>query len=96
MTIAADDLSAPERRLWEAFRTGEWVDLRTGDDEADDPLGGADWGTEGQVRAEVIAALLAGAMPVEPGSVGVLALQGARIDDGTEECPGGRSRLITA
>ncbi|MGI8333830.1 hypothetical protein ACRYCC_28100 [Actinomadura scrupuli] len=81
MAITVDDLSVPERRLWEAFPTGEWVDLRTGDEESYDPVEEPpDWGQDRWVRAEVVAALLAGAVPVEPGSVGVLVLQGARIE----------------
>lgn len=81
MTLTVDDLSVSERRLWEAFPAGGWVDLRAGDDEAYDPADGLpDWGQDRWVRAEVIAALLAGAVPVEPGSVGVVVLQGARIE----------------
>ncbi|GAA3147817.1 oxidoreductase [Planomonospora alba] len=72
-------LSPAERRLWDAYPTGAWVDLRSGDPAADDPGNGADWGPERTVRAEVIAALLLGAREAEPGSTPGLRLAGARI-----------------
>ncbi|MBW8482057.1 hypothetical protein [Actinomadura parmotrematis] len=70
-----DDLTAPERRLWEAFPRGETVDLG-----ADDPAGpSGPWGPERLIRAEVLVALLAGAVESEPGQVAALRLNGARI-----------------
>ncbi|GAB3900362.1 hypothetical protein GCM10027612_61890 [Microbispora bryophytorum subsp. camponoti] len=60
-------LTPAERRLWDAYPTGEWVDLRHGR-ETDASSGGAwgrrgAWGSEGAwgsrvVRAEVISALV--------------------------------------
>ncbi|MDP9867121.1 MULTISPECIES: pentapeptide repeat-containing protein [Streptosporangium] len=72
-------LSPAERRVWEAYPAGTWVDLRTGDKEADDPAGGQEWGPERTVRAEVVAALLLGAREPEPGRTAGLRLAGARV-----------------
>jgi len=76
---APDDLEEPERRLWLAYARGEWVDLRTGERDADDPAGAASWGADRGVRAEVIRALLLGAGAAEPGSAPAVRLRGARI-----------------
>jgi hypothetical protein len=73
------DLSDAERQVWDAFPTGRLVDWGTGNAEDDDPVGGADWGLDRQVRAEVLAALLSGAVEVEPGQVGEICLDRARI-----------------
>ena len=77
--MGPDELSPPERRLWDAFPTAERVDLRTGDPAADDPAGGAAWGRERVVRAEVVAALLLGARDTESGHTAAVQLTGARI-----------------
>ncbi|TDC55376.1 hypothetical protein E1281_12790 [Actinomadura sp. KC345] len=74
-----EDLTHPERRLWEAFPKGESVDLSSGDPAYDD-LGQADrWGAERVVRAEVLVALLVGAVEPQPGQVAAVRLGGARI-----------------
>ncbi|MBG0817116.1 pentapeptide repeat-containing protein [Planomonospora sp. ID82291] len=72
-------LNPAERRLWDAYPTGSWVDLRSGDPQADDPAGGESWGPERTIRAEVVAALLRGAREAEPGTTPGLRLAGARI-----------------
>ncbi|MFI6796464.1 pentapeptide repeat-containing protein [Streptosporangium canum] len=72
-------LSPAERQVWDAYPAGTWVDLRTGDKDADDPAEGAGWGPERTVRAEVIAALLLGAREPEPGRTAGLRLAGARV-----------------
>ncbi|GAA2111799.1 oxidoreductase [Streptomyces synnematoformans] len=77
--ISYDDLTPPERELWTAFPEGRRVDLRTGDAVRDDPAGGAGWGPERTVRAAVLAALLLGAHPPQPGAIAALELAGARI-----------------
>ncbi|MFL6073292.1 MAG: hypothetical protein ACJ73S_07860 [Mycobacteriales bacterium] len=74
------DLTGPERALWQAFPRGGLVDLRTGDPDTDDPANAAGWGEDRAVRAEVIAALLRGAVPAEPGHTAALRLAGARVD----------------
>ncbi|WP_407563844.1 oxidoreductase [Streptomyces sp. 184] len=82
--ISYDDLTPPERELWAAFPEGRPVDLRTGDAARDDPAGGAEWGPERTVRAAVLAALLLGAHPPQPGAIAALRLAGARITGGLD------------
>ncbi len=65
--------------MWDAYPSGAWVDLRTGDAARDDPAGGAGWGRARTVRAELIVALLLGAHPARAGQVAGLRLAGARI-----------------
>ncbi|MDH2427136.1 hypothetical protein [Sphaerisporangium sp. TRM90804] len=72
-------LTPPERRVWDAFPSGAWVDLRTGEEARDDPAMGHKWPAGRTVRAEVLIALLLGANPAEPGQVAGLRLAGARI-----------------
>ncbi|MFH8463790.1 oxidoreductase [Streptomyces sp. NPDC017991] len=74
-----DDLTPPERAVWDAFPEGRLVDLRSGAPEEDDAVGGRAWGPERTVRAEVLAALLLGANSVRPGAVAALNLAGARV-----------------
>lgn len=74
-----DDLTPPERAVWDAFPEGLLVDLRSGAAEEDDAVGGPAWGPGRTVRAEVLAALLLGANSVRPGAVAALNLTGARI-----------------
>src|SRR5277367_2993537 len=70
----AGDLSDAERRVWDAFPTGAPVAFGTGRAEDDDPAGGEGWGPDRQVRAEVLAALLYGAVEVQPGPAGEIHL----------------------
>jgi hypothetical protein len=79
LMLVLEEMSDAERRAWDAFPTGRVVDFQVGDVAADDPVGGGSWGPGRQVRAEVVAALLCGAIAVEPGCVGRLCLRGARI-----------------
>jgi hypothetical protein len=74
-----DDLSEAERRAWEGFPAGANVDFSTGNAMEDDPANGVGWGHERQVRAEVLARLLCGEVPVRPGEIGSVRLVGARI-----------------
>ncbi|MQY04857.1 hypothetical protein [Actinomadura macrotermitis] len=74
-----DDLTPPERLLWEAFPRGEAVDLAGPDTALNDVAYAARWGPERIVRAEVLVALLAGAAEPEPGQVAAVRLSGARI-----------------
>src|ERR1035441_7148814 len=73
------DLNPAERALWCGFSRGAAIDLRTGDQAADEPGGGQDWGDERTVRAEIIAALLQGVHQTEPGHTPSVWLAGARI-----------------
>ncbi|RNF83000.1 oxidoreductase [Streptomyces botrytidirepellens] len=77
--LTYDELSAAERALWDAFPEGQWVDLRTGIPEDDDPAGGTQWGPERTVRAEVVAALLLGGNTEQSSRVASLRLAGAHI-----------------
>ncbi|UUU34003.1 oxidoreductase [Streptomyces sp. CA-210063] len=78
--LSYDELTDPERGLWDAFPEGRRVDLRTGTPEDDRVAGGGEWGPERTVRAAVIAALLLGSNVAQrPGGVGSLSLAGARI-----------------
>jgi hypothetical protein len=74
-----DDLSEAEHQAWEGFPAGTNVDFSTGDATEDDPANGGGWGPERQVRAEVLARLLCGEIPVRPGEIGSVRLVGARI-----------------
>ena len=74
-----EDLSESERLVRAAFRRGAWVDLRTGDPDADRPEAGGGWPAARVVRAEVLSALLLGAEESEPGYSAAIRLRGARI-----------------
>ncbi|MFD0143751.1 MULTISPECIES: oxidoreductase [unclassified Streptomyces] len=74
-----DELTPPERALWEAFPEGRRVDLRTGVPEEDEAATGDRWGPERTVRAGVLATLLLGAQSESSGAVAALRIAGARI-----------------
>lgn len=74
-----EDLTPSERRLWEAFPKGESIDLSSGDPAYDDIDQSGRWGYERTVRAEVLVALLVGAVERQPGQVAAVRLTGARI-----------------
>jgi hypothetical protein len=76
---APEDLAGPERQLWDAYASGAWTDLRTGDAAADDPAAALAWGAGRLIRAEVIRALLLGARDGERGAAPAVRLRGARI-----------------
>jgi hypothetical protein len=78
MHLDVQSLSEVEAELWESFPRAATVDLHTGDG-SNDPVGGAEWGADRSVRAEVIAALLLGAQAADPGMVPAVRLSGARI-----------------
>ncbi|NUP35817.1 MAG: oxidoreductase [Streptomyces sp.] len=77
--LSYDELTSPERELWDAFPEGHRVDLRTGVLEADRVAEGGQWGPGRTVRAAVILALLLGANTGQPGAVACLRLAGGRI-----------------
>jgi hypothetical protein len=74
-----DDLTEPERGMWEAFRNGDVHDLRSGVPELDNPNTTRAWGPERTVRASVVAQLLLDSPPAHPGKVACLKLSGAWI-----------------
>ncbi|MFF3371427.1 oxidoreductase [Streptomyces sp. NPDC002680] len=77
--LSYDELTSPERELWDAFPEGRRVDLRTGVPEDDRVAEGGEWGPGRTVRAAVIVALLLGANTAQPDAVACLRLVGARI-----------------
>ncbi|MFE6963079.1 oxidoreductase [Streptomyces sp. NPDC057696] len=77
--LSYDELTSPERELWDAFPEGRRVDLRTGVPEDDDVAEGGQWVPGRTVRAAVIVALLLGANTAQSGAVACLRLAGARI-----------------
>lgn len=78
-------LSAAERKVWDAFPTGQRVELAPFKAAPGRPAGanapsdGDTWGPERTVRAQVIASLLLGAREAGTGSVPAVRLTGARI-----------------
>lgn len=74
------DPSQTERRVWSAFGRGELVDLRSGDVDADDPSHSDEWPGSRRVRAEIIAALMLGAVPPIRGCTAGVRLVGARVE----------------
>ncbi|MEU0368862.1 oxidoreductase [Streptomyces sp. NPDC006283] len=77
--LSYDELTSPERELWDAFPEGRRVDLRTGVPEDDSVAEGGQWGPGRTVRAAVITTLLMSAATAQPGGVASLRLAGARI-----------------
>ena len=74
-----EEMTPPERELWDAFPEGRQVDLRVGTSSEDDPAQGADWGPERTLRAAVVTALARGANAAPPGAAAALRVAGARI-----------------
>ncbi|WP_406358527.1 oxidoreductase [Streptomyces sp. NBC_00658] len=77
--LSYDELTSPERELWDAFPEGRRVDLRTGVPEEDRVAASGQWDSGRTVRATVIVALLLGANTAQSGAVECLRLAGARI-----------------
>ncbi|MEV8129395.1 oxidoreductase [Streptomyces sp. NPDC085944] len=77
--ISYNDLTPPERALWDAFPEGRRVDLRVGTPGTDLVSRGGEWGADRTVRAAVIVALVLGANTAQAGAVACLKLAGARI-----------------
>jgi hypothetical protein len=78
--LSLADVRPVERRLWSAFGRGELVDLRIGDPHIDDPRNADEWDDSRRVRAEVLRALLLGAVERAPGHVAGVRLMGALIE----------------
>ncbi|MFF5443650.1 oxidoreductase [Streptomyces sp. NPDC012888] len=83
-----EDLTASERRMWQAFRTGAVCDLNSRAARQDDPFGNRGWGPERSVRAEVVSTLLLHGPPPVPGRVASLKLRGVRITGRLDLCGG--------
>lgn len=80
-TAIPDGLTAPEARVWAAFRRGESCDLRRPEPRArsERPDTDEEWDAGRTVRAEVLARLLLDGPPGEPGRVAALKLSGAHV-----------------
>ncbi|MFE6749613.1 oxidoreductase [Kitasatospora purpeofusca] len=76
---APDGWTAAEQALWQAFRHGRTLDLRTGDAAADDPFGEGVWDARRTVRAEALSRLLLDGPAPVPGRVASLKLTGALV-----------------
>ena len=74
-----DDLTAPEKRLWEAFPSGKKVDLCVCGVDENDPKSSRVWGPERSIRASVIAELLMGHNHQSAGRSAGVHLVGAHI-----------------
>lgn len=77
--LARDELTDPERKLWDATQSGATIDLRTGNSERDDPTSGETWDTSRQIRARLLSELLtknSGPADTRPRT---LRLAGARV-----------------
>ncbi|MET7301124.1 pentapeptide repeat-containing protein [Embleya sp. NPDC005575] len=79
MSTPPGHLSATEIRVWEAYRRGERLDLRTGLPADDDPRLGAAWGPDRTIRAQVLAQVLLQPPQAEPGHTTALRITGARV-----------------
>lgn len=77
--LSYDELTSPERELWDAFPDGHRVDLRAGVPDDDRVTEGGRWGPGRTIRAAVIAALLSGVNAARPGAAACVRLVGARI-----------------
>ncbi|MEV6171569.1 oxidoreductase [Streptomyces sp. NPDC051954] len=77
--LSYDELTSPERELWDAFPEGRHVDLRTVASGDDCVAEGGHRGPGRTVRAAVIVALLQSANAAQPGAVACLRLAGAQI-----------------
>ncbi|MGK5628301.1 oxidoreductase [Streptomyces sp. URMC 123] len=82
------ELTTAEWGMWQAFRNGSTLDLRTRDRAQDDPCGPHAWAPERAIRARVVALLLLNGPPAQPGRVSALKLTGALIT-GTLDLSGG-------
>ncbi|MGP3917525.1 hypothetical protein [Nonomuraea sp. 10N515B] len=78
-------LTEAERKLWNAFPTGDFVDLGPVTCASDSPAGenapkdGDTWGPERTIRAKVVSSLLLGAREAGAGQVPAVRVRGARI-----------------
>jgi hypothetical protein len=79
MVLSYEELTDPERAVWEAVESGKLVDLRLGDPDRDDPAKGATWDSDRQVRAQLLYELLRGVSKPKDTPPRALKLAGAWI-----------------
>jgi hypothetical protein len=74
-----EELTEPERAVWEAVEAGSLVELPLGGPEVDDPAAGETWGQDRQIRAQLLYELLAGVNGPKDVRPRALRVTGARI-----------------
>jgi hypothetical protein len=79
MVLAHDDLTEPERAIWDAIGAGKPVKLPLRGTASGDPAEGATWGGERLIRAQLLYELLAGINGPKDVRARSLKLAGARI-----------------
>jgi hypothetical protein len=77
--LGYEELTEPERAVWDAIETGALVELPLGAPLADDPAAGETWGPDRQVRAQLLYELLTGINESKEAHPRALKLVGARI-----------------
>jgi hypothetical protein len=79
VVLAREELTEPERAVWDAIEAGTLVELPLGAPAADDPAKGANWGEDRQVRAQLLVELLTGRTSPNDARPRALKLASARI-----------------
>jgi hypothetical protein len=79
MTLNRNELTPSETLIRDAFRSGQTVDLRTGDVGDENPEQGDKWGSDRTVRAELLIQLLTSADPQSRSPQAMVSLGGARV-----------------
>jgi hypothetical protein len=79
VVLGYEELTEPERAVWNAIEAGALVKLPVGAPTTDDPATGETWGEERQVRAQLLYELLAGVNGPKDVRPRALNLTGARI-----------------
>jgi len=74
-----EELTEPERAVWNAVETGVLVELPLSGPVTDDPVAGQTWGQERKVRAQLLYELLTGVNGPKDARLRALKLAGARI-----------------
>jgi hypothetical protein len=77
--LGYEELTEPERAVWNAIETGALVTLPVGATTAEDSASGATWGQDRQIRAQLLYELLAGGNGPKDIRPRALKLAGARI-----------------
>jgi hypothetical protein len=79
VALAHEELTEPERAVWDAIEAGTLVELPLGASAANDPAKGANWGQDRQVRAQLLVELLTGRTGPKDAHPRALKLASARI-----------------
>jgi hypothetical protein len=79
VVLAREELTEPERAVWDAMEAGTLVELPLGAPAAKDPAKGAKWRQDRQVRAQLLVELLTGRAGPKDARPRALKLAGARV-----------------